>query len=48
MPEILQRCQSCHRDARDAREMPAISQRCQSCYRDARDARENVEEIEEI
>ena len=48
MPEILQRCQSCHRDARDAREMPEMPQRCQSCHRDARDATESMEEIKEI
>ena len=47
MQEILQRCQSCHRDARGAREMPAMPQRCQSCYRDARDAKESMEEIKE-
>ena len=47
MEEILQRCQSCHRDARGAREMPAMPQRCQSCYRDARGAKESMEEIKE-
>ena len=45
MPEILQRCQSCHRDARDAIEMPVMPQRCQSCHRDARESMEEIKEI---
>ena len=47
MEEILQRCQSCYRDARGVREMTVMPQRCQSCYRDASDAKESMEEIKE-
>jgi len=34
MPELLQRCQRCQRDASDATEMPELLQRCQRCQRE--------------
>ena len=43
MPDILQRCQRCHRDARVATEMPEMPERCQRCHRDARVATEMPE-----